>query len=154
MLWNGPLSHLSKVIDELDLTTMSRPVGWVKIKSLYDEWETFSCKPSKSKVKEGHVFDENMSVKWNKEKVITHNEAVTNEARLLNQEKNNKFCVLKRNIVNQIVADSQNRMTLLEASELWDMVESIEDFKARCELASDMAVFTGNCIRRVEKSKL
>lgn len=49
---------------------------------------SMSCKPSFARVKEGHVFDEDKSVKWNREQVELNNEKYDSEVKKLNTEKN------------------------------------------------------------------
>lgn len=47
---------------------------WDEIQSEFDRAYGMSCKPSGlQKYKAGHIFDENMSVKWNRDKLEEEN---------------------------------------------------------------------------------
>lgn len=62
-----------------------------ELHELADEYYKFICKPSISKYSNTHVFDENKSVKWNKEEVERLNKLHNDEAARLSTEKNNLF---------------------------------------------------------------
>ena len=53
-----------------------------------DDWYKFSCKPTVQKYGKAHVFDENKSVKWNKEEVERRNKLHDEEVKQLQKEKN------------------------------------------------------------------
>lgn len=58
---------------------------------LYDmaaEYNKFSCKPKERKYKIGEVFDDDKSVRWNREEVERRNKLHEEEAKRLNTEKN------------------------------------------------------------------
>ena len=72
----------------LDAANTLRPESWSTIEREYHLWNDFSCRPTKSKLPETHVFDEEKSVRWNREMVKEHNEAVDKEVVQLNRRKN------------------------------------------------------------------
>lgn len=50
------------------------------IEALYnmaEQYTNFSCKPKSNKYKVGTIFDEDMSVKWNREELVCKNETNT-----------------------------------------------------------------------------
>ena len=50
---------------------------WDEIQSEFDRAYGMSCKPSGlQKYKAGHIFDENMSVKWNRDKLEEENKKI------------------------------------------------------------------------------
>ena len=50
--------------------------GWDEIQSDYERMQGMSCVPAViRKVAQNHVFDENQSVKWNRDKVAENNAA-------------------------------------------------------------------------------
>ena len=58
---------------------------------LADEYYKFSCKPSIPKYRNACIFDENKSVRWNKEEVERRNSLHDEEAKRLRAEKNTMF---------------------------------------------------------------
>lgn len=71
----------------------------ITIEELYDmakEYSSFSCSPAPElkKYKTGHIFDEDRSVKWNREEVIRRNTLFDETVKQLNREKNAKYNAL------------------------------------------------------------
>ena len=63
-------------------------MNWNNIQSAYETVYNMSCIPKNiKKVKPDHVFDENKSVKWNREQVEINNAAYRAEVARLNTEK-------------------------------------------------------------------
>lgn len=61
---------------------------WDEIQSEFDRVYGMSCKPSGlQKYKAGHIFDENMSVKWNRDKLEEENKKFKDEVSRLNTAK-------------------------------------------------------------------
>ena len=61
---------------------------WDEIQSEFDRAYGMSCKPSGlQKYKAGHIFDENMSVKWNRDKLEEENKKFKDEVSRLNTAK-------------------------------------------------------------------
>lgn len=68
-------------------------MDWDDIQREFDRVNEMSCKPvGLQKYKVGHIFDENMSVKWNREKLEEENKKYNDEVARLNTEKNKGFC--------------------------------------------------------------
>ena len=68
-------------------------MDWDDIQREFDRVNEMSCKPvGLQKYKVGHIFDENMSVKWNQEKLEEENKKYNDEVARLNTEKNKGFC--------------------------------------------------------------
>lgn len=61
---------------------------WDEIQNEFDRAYGMSCKPSGlQKYKAGHIFDENMSVKWNRDKLEEENKKFKDEVSRLNTAK-------------------------------------------------------------------
>ena len=58
--------------------------------SAYSLYSSMSCKPSAKRYPENYVLDEDKTVRWNREQVKKHNDAVEEEVKRLNSEKNAK----------------------------------------------------------------
>lgn len=58
---------------------------------LSNQYTDFSCKPSYKKYKEGTIFDEEKSVRWNREEVDRKNNLRQEEVKRLNREKNQMY---------------------------------------------------------------
>lgn len=68
-------------------------MNWDDIQKEFDRVNEMSCKPvGLQKYKAGHIFDENMSVKWNRDKLEEENKKYSDEVARLNTEKNKGFC--------------------------------------------------------------
>lgn len=64
-------------------------MDWDDIQREFDRVNEMSCKPvGLQKYKVGHIFDENRSVKWNREKLEEENKKYNDEVARLNTEKN------------------------------------------------------------------
>ena len=51
---------------------------WDEIRDEFDRVNGMPCKPAElQKYKAGHIFDENMSVKWNRDKLEEENKKVS-----------------------------------------------------------------------------
>ena len=73
---------------KLDFKNTLDPESWYSIEADFERWQNMSCTPTLKKLPEGHVFDEDKSVRWNREEVVKHNQAVDNEVANLNKRKN------------------------------------------------------------------
>lgn len=68
-------------------------MDWDDIQREFDQVNEMSCKPvGLQKYKVRHIFDENMPVKWNREKLEEENKKYNDEVARLNTEKNKGFC--------------------------------------------------------------
>ena len=74
------------------------------------------CKPNWKRPKEGTIFDEDKSVKWNKEEVIRLREKYDTEVRELNTKKNKErdniekeiYCIIKSEIEGITIEDAEH----------------------------------------------
>lgn len=65
---------------------------WDEIQREFDRVNEMSCKPvGLQKYKAGHIFDENMSVKWNRDKLEEENKKYRDEVARLNAEKSKEL---------------------------------------------------------------
>lgn len=55
-------------------TMKKRLMSWDEIRAEYEAMSSMSCKPDFFPVSKTHVFDEDKSVKWNREQVESHNQ--------------------------------------------------------------------------------
>lgn len=82
-------------------------MNWNDIQSTYKAVYNMPCVPKNiKKVKPDHVFDENKSVKWNREQVEINNATYRAEVARLNTEKNKA----REDVVNMIVEKIQSEM--------------------------------------------
>lgn len=72
-----------------------------------DEYTRFSCKPKSLKYKVGTIFDEEKSVKWNKEEVERLNKKHEDEVKELNREKNLLYVNLVNSIKKYIISETK-----------------------------------------------
>ena len=81
------------------------------------DYELKESRPKKNKFKADYIFDENKSVKWNKEKVIEENEKITNEIK----EYDNKRHALQQSLDKDIIIAIEQEFNLNheQASELF-----------------------------------
>lgn len=94
---------------------------WDEIQSEFDAMRHLSCVPSGiCKVPLNHVFDENKSVKWNKEEVVRHNEEYQAEVARLNTEKNKQREAVVSHIIEKIQEDVRHNLSAKKAKAIWD----------------------------------
>ena len=70
------------------------------------EWDEFSCKPNTPKYKEGHIFDEDKSVKWNRKEVKRLNDCHNEEAKILSTTKNKLYEDFKNTFLEYIIQET------------------------------------------------
>lgn len=93
--------------------------------NLYDkikEYEEFSCKPKSKKYKEGTIFDENKSVKWNREEVNRLNDIYNEEVKELNRKKNAMYNEVYNDIIEYIIKETNVKKNM--AIKIYDYVYS------------------------------
>lgn len=90
----------------------------MKIKNNWDnnEYKNKMDYP-KNKYKEGHIFDENQSVKWNKEEVIRHNELIDIKKKEYQAESNRLNSKLWNDVVEALMEDYN--FNKAQAEKIW-----------------------------------
>lgn len=95
--------------------------GWDEIQSDYERMQGKSCVPAViRKVAQNHVFDENQSVKWNRDKVAENNAAYQAEVARLNTAKNKARDAIHEDIYRAIQSEVGHGLTRDGARKLWE----------------------------------
>lgn len=77
------------------------------------------CKPDWRKPKEGTIFDEDKSVKWNREEVLRKQEEYDNEVKRLNTEKHKRRDMLEKE-AHEVIKSEMKNITLEDAKKIFD----------------------------------
>lgn len=93
---------------------------WEEIMSQFDAYSKMSCKPTFQKVKPDHVFDEDKSVKWNREKAIEINTMYEEQVAELNRKKNAERDRIQDLIYLRIMDDVGYGLTKESAKAIWN----------------------------------
>ena len=94
---------------------------WILIQVEYESMERMSCVPTNiHKVKADHVFDEDKSVKWNREQVEDNNSRYLEEVKRLNTEKNHRRDELHERIYKVIQDEVGYGLSRRKAMLLWN----------------------------------
>ena len=97
-------------------------MDWDDIQSAYETVHSMSCVPkSVKKVKADHVFDENKSVKWNREQVEINNAAYRAEVARLNTEKNKAREDVINMIIEKIQSEVGTSLSKRKAKAIWEL---------------------------------
>lgn len=94
--------------------------GWQEIRSDFQDMANMSCRPLVGKVPTNHVFDENQSVKWNREQVEAHNRKHDQEVKDLNTKKNKRRDELMEEICYKIVHELDFRINTDGAKKIFN----------------------------------
>lgn len=78
-----------------------------KLYKMVNEYEGFSCKPKQQKYKVGFIFDEEKSVRWNREEVERQNQKHDDEVKALNNTKNHLYNRLVAGIKTYIIEQTK-----------------------------------------------
>lgn len=98
-----------------------KPKDWGEIKTDFEAMQQFSCVPSDIfKVKQGHIFDEDQSVKWNKEQVEINNENYRKKVARLNTEKNRLRNAIYEDIYYSIQCEVGHGLSRNKAIAIWE----------------------------------
>lgn len=87
---------------------------------LSNKYLDFSCKPTYKKYKEGTIFDEDKSVKWNREEVAKRNLLYDDEVKNLNRQKNQMYTELINLI--KIYITQETKVSDKQATKIWNYV--------------------------------
>lgn len=115
---------LNAELVSLDFTNTLQSKDWDSVERDYNRWQAYSCSPSKKRVKEGHTFDEDMSVKWNREQVAIHNHEVDEEVKEKNRTKNEMYQKLLQQIGVNIQYEMDCRINYDQAMLIWEYVRT------------------------------
>jgi len=74
--------------------------------------------PNKTKYKEWHVFDENKTVKWNKEEVVRQNVIIDEEKEQYQKESNYWQCQLNDDVIKALV--NSYDFNKAQAEKIWN----------------------------------
>lgn len=95
---------------------------WAEFQQRWNQMEEMSCKPSFKKVPGDYVFDEDKSVKWNKEQVQKNNEQYEKEVARLNTAKNKVRDEINADICAFIQEQVGHHLSAKKAKEIWNYV--------------------------------
>lgn len=94
--------------------------SWDEIQDNFDRMQRMSCIPvGIRKVQNGHVFDEDQSVKWNKEQVEINNRKYKEEVARLNTLKNKARDSVYEDIYKYIQGEVGHNLPRDKASAIW-----------------------------------
>lgn len=94
--------------------------SWNEIQEDFDRMQRMSCVPiGIKKVPENYVFDEDQSVKWNKEQVAINNRKYKEEAARLNTLKNKARDSVYEDIYKYIQEEVGHDLSRDKASAIW-----------------------------------
>lgn len=91
-----------------------------KLIFLSNNYSDFSCKPTYKKYKEGTIFDEDKSVKWNREEVAKRNLLYNDEVKNLNRQKNQMYTELI-NLIKRYITQ-ETKVSDKQATKIWNYV--------------------------------
>lgn len=99
----------------------------MSINNIKDSWNNGDYKnkmeyPDATKFKETHVFDEEKSVKWNKEKVIYENNLINESKRVYQEESNRLNRKLHDDAVNALI--DEYSFNKAQAERIWSFAYS------------------------------
>lgn len=94
---------------------------WDEIQNEFDRVYGMSCKPSGlQKYKAGHIFDENMSVKWNRDKLEEENKKFEDEVSRLNTAKNKALLAVHELVYQKIQDDVGHNLSRTAAEKIFN----------------------------------
>lgn len=94
---------------------------WDEIQNEFDRAYGMSCKPSGlQKHKAGHIFDENMSVKWNRDKLEEENRKFQDEVSRLNTAKNKALLTVHELAYKKIQDDVGHNLSRTAAEKIFN----------------------------------
>lgn len=114
-------------------------MDWDEIQNEFDRAYGMSCKPSDlQKYKAGHIFDENMSVKWNRDKLEEENKKFQDEVARLNTLKNKGLLAVHELVYQKIQEDIGHDLPRAAAEKIFSYAYESRHaygfYDVRCEL--------------------
>lgn len=95
-------------------------MSWEDIQNEFDIMNQMSCRPvGLQKVPGNHIFDEDQSVKWNREQVENNNQRYRDEVARLNTEKNKARDNVLELIYDKIQYEVGYRISRKKAQAIW-----------------------------------
>ena len=95
--------------------------SWEELQSDFDDMSLMSCVPvGLKRVPSNYIFDEDKSVKWNKEQVAINNENYQKEVARLNTEKNKRRDSILEDIYKAIQYEVGHNITRKQAQAVWN----------------------------------
>lgn len=98
---------------------------WDEIRVDYNKINAMPYKSPIKKLPEGHIFNEDMSVRWNRDKLAEHNKAVEIETRELREKRNKALEAIVDEAVGKIAYELS--ITYSRAELLWGYLRNITD---------------------------
>lgn len=96
-------------------------ISWEDLQKEFNRISNISCIPKDiKKVPDNYVYDENRSVKWNKEQVELNNKKYQDELARLNTEKNKARDSVYGLIIKRIQQDVGHGLSYEKAKVLWE----------------------------------
>lgn len=111
------------ILNNKDKDAVELRLKLVEIQDEWDRMEQMSCKPSFKKVPNDYVFNENRSVKWNKEQVEQNHLQYENEVKRLNTAKNKTRDEIYNKIYKLIQKEIGEGISLEQAQKIWSFVD-------------------------------
>lgn len=97
-------------------------MSWEEIQHEFETMNAMSCRPvGLSKVSANHIFDEDQSVKWNREQVEVNNKEYQNEVARLNTAKNKARDSVVELILDKIQSEVGHKLSRKKAQAIWSM---------------------------------
>lgn len=97
------------------------PKSWYDIQADFEEMQKMSCVPQNiRKVPHNFIFDEDQSVKWNKEQVVANNNAYSEEVARLNTLKNKRRDSIYEDIYFTIQCEVGHNLSREKAIKIWN----------------------------------
>lgn len=94
---------------------------WTEIQREFEAMQSLSCVPQNiSKVSQQHIFDEDKSVRWNKERVQSNNDEYQKEVARLNTKKNKLRDSIYDDIFYSIRCEVGHNLSTEKAREIWE----------------------------------
>lgn len=122
-------------------------MSWEDIQNEFDIMNRMSCRPvGLQKVPGNHIFDEDQSVKWNREQVELNNKKYQSEVARLNTEKNKARDSVYNLIIEKIQYEVGHRLSRKKAEAIWNRTyedgHSFGFYEIRCRLSDliDLAI--------------
>lgn len=121
-------------------------MDWNNIQREFDRVNAMSCKPvGMQKYKAGHIFDENMSVKWNRDKLAEENKKFQDEVARLNTLKNKGLLAVHELVYQKIQEDIGHDLPRAAAEKIfayaYESKHAYGFYDVRCELERLVELF-------------